>query len=280
MFIISGSTHQRLGVALAQETGAEFCGVVNKAYPDGERYVRILRQVSGRDVVVIQNTFPDEKIVELLLLLEAIREAGAASVTTVIPYMGYARQERIFQEGEAIAARAVARPIGMRSDRVLTVSIHTPEVLDFFGCPAEDINGLREVVHYLKGFTPGLVVAPDAGARERCAIAAKELKAPLHVMTKKRLDDRTVETDSGRVSVKGQTVVILDDIISTGGTIASAALLLKDWGASQVLAACTHGLFIEDAANRLRVCDDILSSDTLEGIYTRYSVAPAIAAAL
>jgi ribose-phosphate pyrophosphokinase len=72
MFIISGSTHQRLGVALAQETGAEFCGVVNKAYPDGERYVRILRQVSGRDVVVIQNTFPDEKIVELLLLLEAI----------------------------------------------------------------------------------------------------------------------------------------------------------------------------------------------------------------
>jgi ribose-phosphate pyrophosphokinase len=99
-------------------------------------------------------------------------------------------------------------------------------------------------------------------------------------MSKTRLDDRTVETDSGRVSVKGQTVVILDDIISTGGTIASSALLLKDWGASQVLAACTHGLFIEDAANRLRVCDDILSSDTLEGVYTRYSVAPAIAAAL
>jgi ribose-phosphate pyrophosphokinase len=124
------------------------------------------------------------------------------------------------------------------------------------------------------------VVAPDEGARERCSIAAKELKAPLHVMSKTRLDDRTVETDSGRVSVKGLTVVILDDIISTGGTIASSALLLKDWGASQVLAACTHGLFIEDAANRLRVCDDILSSDTLEGVFTRYSVAPAIAAAL
>ena len=89
MFIISGSTHQRLGVALAQETGAEFCGVVNKAYSDGERYVRILRQVSGRDVVVIQNTFPDEKIVELLLLLEAIREAGAASVTTPLWGVGY-----------------------------------------------------------------------------------------------------------------------------------------------------------------------------------------------
>ena len=127
---------------------------------------------------------------------------------------------------------------------------------------------------------PGLVVAPDEGAREWCTRAARKLKAPLHVMSKTRVDDRTVETDSGKVTVKGLTVVILDDIISTGGTIASAARLLKKAGAGQVLAACTHGLFIEDAANRLRGCDDILSSDTIEGVYTRYSVAPAIAAAL
>ena len=280
MFVVSGSTHQRLGVALAQETGAEFCGVINKRFPDGERYVRVLRSVAGHDVTVVQNTFPDESIVELLLILEALREAGATSITTVIPYMGYARQERTFQSGEAISARAVARPVGALSDRVFTVSVHTDEVLSFFGCPTQDIDGLQEAVRYLKGFKPGLVVAPDEGAREWCARAAKELKAPLHVMSKIRVDGRTVETDSGKVKVKGLTVVILDDIISTGGTIASAARLLKNTGAGQVLAACTHGLFIEDAANRLRVCDDILSSDTLEGVYTRYSIAPAIAAAL
>ena len=280
MFVVSGSTHQRLGVALAQETGAEFCGVINKRFPDGERYVRVLRNVAGHDVTVVQNTFPDESIVELLLILEALRESGAKSITTIIPYMGYARQERTFQRGEAISARAVARPVGALSDRVFTVSIHTDEVLSFFGCPTQDIDGLQEAVRYLKGFKPGLVVAPDEGAREWCARAAKELKAPLHVMSKVRVDDRTVETDSGKVTVKGLTVVILDDIISTGGTIASAGRLLKDAGAGQVLAACTHGLFIEDAANRLRVCDDILSSDTLEGVYTRYSIAPAIAAAL
>ena len=91
---------------------------------------------------------------------------------------------------------------------------------------------------------------------------------------------RTVETSSGPVDVKGCTAVILDDIISTGGTIATAANILRDGGAARILAACTHGLFIEDAANRLRVCDDILSSDTLEGVYTRFSVAPAIADAL
>ena len=280
MFVVSGSTHQRLGVALAQETGAEFCGVINKRFPDGERYVRVLRNVAGHDVTVVQNTFPDESIVELLLLLEALREAGATSITTIIPYMGYARQERTFQSGEAISARAVARPVGALSDRVFTISVHTDDVLSFFGCPTQDIDGLQEAVRYMKGFKPGLVVAPDEGAREWCARAAKELKAPLHVMSKIRVDDRTVETDSGKVTVKGLTVVILDDIISTGGTIASAARLLKNAGAGQVLAACTHGLFIEDAANRLRVCDDILSSDTIEGVYTRYSIAPAIAAAL
>ena len=280
MFVVSGSTHQRLGVALAQETGAEFCGVINKRFPDGERYVRVLRNVAGHDVTVVQNTFPDESIVELLLILEALRESGAKSITTIIPYMGYARQERTFQRGEAISARAIARPVGALSDRVFTISVHTDEVLSFFGCPTQDIDGLQEAVRYLKGFKPGLVVAPDEGAREWCARAAKELKAPLHVMSKIRVDDRTVETDSGKVKVKGLTVVILDDIIFTGGTIASAARLLKNAGAGQVLAACTHGLFIEDAANRLRVCDDILSSDTLEGVYTRYSIAPAIAAAL
>jgi ribose-phosphate pyrophosphokinase len=280
MFVVSGSTHQRLGVALAQETGAEFCGVINKRFPDGERYVRVLRNVAGHDVAVVQNTFPDESIVELLLILEALSESGAKSITTIIPYMGYARQERTFQRGEAISARAIARPVGALSDRVFTVSVHTDEVLSFFGCPTQDIDGLQEAVRYLKGFKPGLVVAPDEGAREWCARAAKDLKAPLHVMSKIRVDDRTVETDSGKVKVKGLTVVILDDIISTGGTIASAARLLKNAGAGQVLAACTHGLFIEDAANRLRVCDDILSSDTLEGAYTRYSIAPAIAAAL
>ena len=114
MFVVSGSTHQRLGVALAQEIGAEFCGVINKSFPDGERYIRILRNVAGHEVTVVQNTFPDESIVELLLLLEALREAGATSITTVIPYMGYARQERTFQRGESVSTvRSSTRVLDM-----------------------------------------------------------------------------------------------------------------------------------------------------------------------
>ena len=280
MYVISGSTHQRLGASLAEEMDAEFCGVVNRHFPDGERYIRILMDVDGQDVVVVQNTFPDKKIVELLLILHAVKEAGAKTVTCVIPYMGYSRQERIFQAGEARSAKAIAGVIGSMCDRIFTINVHTPAVLDFFGCEAQDINGFREVVRYLKGFKPDMVVAPDEGSKDRCTLAANMLKVPVHVMKKVRIDGRTVETSSGPVEVKGCTAVILDDIISTGGTIATAANILRNGGADRILAACTHGLFIEDAANRLRVCDDILSSDTLEGVYTRFSVAPAIANAL
>ena len=280
MYVISGSTHQRLGASLAEEMDAEFCGVVNRHFPDGERYIRILMDVHGQDVVVVQNTFPDKKIVELLLILQAVKEAGAKTVTCVVPYMGYSRQERIFQTGEARSAKAIAGVLGSMCNRIFTINIHTPAVLDFFGCEAKDINGSREVVRYLKGFKPDMVVAPDEGAKARCTLAASMLKVPVHVMKKVRIDGRTVETSSGPVDVKGCTAVILDDIISTGGTIATAANILRDGGAERILAACTHGLFIEDAANRLRVCDDILSSDTLEGVYTRFSVAPVIADAL
>ena len=280
MYVVSGSTHQRLGASLAEELDAEFCGVVNRHFPDGERYIRILMDVADQEVVVIQNTFPDKKIVELLLILQAVKEAGAKTVTCVIPYMGYSRQERIFQTGEARSAKAIAGVLGSLCDRIFTINVHTPAVLDFFGCEAHDINGSREVVRYLKGFKPDMVVAPDEGSKDRCMLAADMLKVPVHVMKKVRIDGRTVETSSGPVDVKGSTAVILDDIISTGGTIATAANILRDGGADRILAACTHGLFIEDAANRLRVCDDILSSDTLEGVYTRFSVAPAIADAL
>ena len=129
MYIISGSTHQRLGASLAEEMNAEFCGVVNRHFPDGERYIRILMDVANQDVVVVQNTFPDKKIVELLLILEAVKEAGAKTVSCVIPYMGYSRQERVFQTGEARSARAIAGAIGAMCDRVFTINVHIMNII-------------------------------------------------------------------------------------------------------------------------------------------------------
>ena len=280
MYVLSGSTSPRLAGMLAQELEADYCGVIDRHFPDGERYIRVLRKLDGAEAVVVQNAHPDKKIVELLLLLDAVREAGASHITAVIPYMGYARQERSFKPGEAVSARAIAGAVGQLCDRVITVGIHTEAVLDFFSVPAISVSAVRDAARYVGGFNPTMVIAPDEGARERCNLAADFLGLPCHTMSKVRVDGRTVKTASEAVDVADATVVILDDIISTGGTIASAAKLLKERGATQVLAACTHGLFIEDAQNRLRACDDILCSDTIEGVNTRFSVAPAIARAL
>lgn len=280
MFVIAGSGHGKLGGALAKELGAKVCGVINRHFADGERYIRLLEKVKGSRVIIVQNTFPDENVVEMLLLLEAAREAGAKEVRAVIPYMGYSRQERTFRDGEAVSSRAIGSAIGAMCDSVYTISVHAPRVLDFFGVPSQDISGTRAAAEYLQKNGVDLIVAPDEGARARCEEAAELLGVDCYVMSKNRIDDRNVEITMGDLNPEGKNIVILDDIISTGGTIATSAKMLKDGGAASVSAVCTHGLFIEDAANRLRVCDELMCSDTIEGVHTRYSVSSVIAEAL
>lgn len=280
MYVLSGSTSQRLAASLAGEIGGELCGVISRHFPDGERYIRILQPVKGEEVVVVQNTYPTTKIVELLLVLDAAREAGAESITCVIPYMGYARQDKVFKAGEALSSRAVARAVGSACDKVLTVDLHEPSVLNHFGVEAVDVSAVSEAVRYARGLGLDLVVAPDKGAEEMVVNAAKSLNCEYAVLQKKRLDGRTVKLHLGEVVVESRRVLILDDIISTGATIGTAARELKAQGTEMVFAVAIHGLFIEDALNRLRDCDEIACSDTLEGVQTRFSVAGTIAEAL
>ena len=280
MHVVSGSTSQRLGTALAGELNMEFCGVISKHFPDGERYVRILQPIKGKDVVVVQNTYPSVKVVELLLVLDAAREAGAESLTCVIPYLGYARQDKIFNPGEPISARAVAKAVGGACDKVITVDLHEPSIVDHFGIDTVEVTAVPEAVRYAAGLGPTIVVAPDEGARELARNAADVLGCEYAVLQKERIDGRTVKLHLGEMEVKGSRVLILDDIISTGGTIGTATVGLKEQGAETVFAVAIHGLFIEDALNRLRDCDELACSDTIEGIQTRFSVARVIADAL
>lgn len=280
MYVVSGSTSQRLGAALAGELGGEFCGVISRHFPDGERYVRILQPVKDQDVVVVQNSYPTTKIVELLLVLDAARQAEARSVTCVIPYMGYARQDKVFKQGESLSARAIASAVGGACDKVVAVNLHESSVLDHFGVPAKEVSAVPEAVRYAAGLGPDIVVAPDEGARAMCGAAAKALNCDHDVLQKERLDDRSVVLTLGELDVTNKRVLILDDIISTGGTIGTATRALKKQGADMVFAVAIHGLFIEDALNRLRDCDEIACSDTLEGVQTRFSVASALAKSL
>jgi len=284
MKVVAGSASLALGKELARAIRADLVDVAFEkhpgGFPDGERYVRLLASVAGEDVVLVQSTFPDAKIVELFLLQDALAEGGARRVTLVIPYFGYGRQDKKFEAGEPVSARAVAHRLQIHADAVVTVSVHNPAVLSFFGVPARDVSGMPAIARYLRGKDVDLVLAPDANAERFAAEVGGALGVDTDFLEKKRIDSFTVETEPKALAVRGKSVAIVDDVISTGTTIATAAKILRDQGAKRVVAACVHGLFSSNALTRLQACDEVVATDTLLSPATRVSVAPEVAAVM
>ena len=284
MKVVAGSASLALGKELARSLKAGLVDVAFEkhpgGFPDGERYVRLLAPVAGEDVVLVQSTFPDAKIVEIFLLQDALAEGGARRVTLVIPYFGYGRQDKQFEAGEPVSARALARRLQIHADAVMTVSVHNPAVLSFFGVPARDVSGMPAIARYLRGKDVDLVLAPDANAERFAAEVGGALGVDTDFLEKKRIDSFTVETEPKALAVRGKSVAIVDDVISTGTTIATAAKILRDQGAKRVVAACVHGLFSSNALTRLQACDEVVATDTLLSPATRVSVAPEVAAVL
>jgi len=283
MRILAGS-HAALAAPVAKELGAPLVTAsfekVPGGFPDGEAYVRIQGDLRGETVAVIQSTLGDRRLVELLLLQDAAREAGAAKVLTFIPYFAYGRQDKVFEPGEALSVRGIAKAIGSGADRVLTMGIHNPESLRHFPCPAEDVSGMPAVARHFGAMRLDLIVAPDDGAAHHAEAVASTLKIPWDAMEKTRIDAYTVKVAPRQLSVMGKRVGVVDEVISTGGTIAAAVNELKAQGARFVPVACLHGVFAANALEKLKACDDLACSDTLPGPQTRFSVAPEIAAAL
>jgi len=284
MKVVAGSASLGLGKELATVLKAPIVDVAFEkhagGFPDGERYVRLLGDVDGAHAVLVQSTHPAEKIVELFLLQDAIAEAGAKRITLVIPYFGYGRQDKRFEAGEPVSVRALAKRLQPNADAVCTVSVHNPESLSYFDIPAKDVSGMPAIARYLKDREVDLVLAPDDNAQRFAREVGEALAVDWDFLEKKRIDSYTVETKPKRLDAKGRNVVIVDDVISTGGTIATAAKMLREQGAKRVVAACVHGVFAKDALSRLQACDEVVATDTLLSPATKVSVAPEIAAAL
>ncbi|MFO1532760.1 MAG: ribose-phosphate diphosphokinase [Thermoplasmatota archaeon] len=281
--VVAGSASAPFAAGLARELGATVARAEAKRFPDGEGYVRILEPVQGRDCVVVQATAPDTNLVELLLWQDALREAGARTVTTVIPYLGYARQDRVFHEGEAVSARAAARAVAGTTDAVVTVDPHKEEVLAFFGGKARSVSAVPQIAAELSRWGVDIVRAPDKGARDRAAQAAKLMGARVDHLGKTRISATEVTMQAKELDVAGARVAIVDDLIASGGTMVTAARQLKAQGAASVVAACTHGLFTGGAVPRLLAggIDRVLATDTVEGGPCEIvSAAPAVADAL
>lgn len=276
MKIIGGSASKMLAGELAEVLGADLVETEFRRFPDGEGYARILGDLAGEKVVLVQTTLPDPNIIELFLWQDAVNDFDIDSLVTVTPYFGYGRQDTAFESGEAVSARAIAERMELFTDEVIVVDIHNPRVLDYFGKPVTHLSAAPAFARYLEGKVD-IVLSPDEGRAEMANEVSSILGTETDYLEKTRLDAQTIEIKPKSLPVNGKRVAIVDDIISTGGTLGLATKQLKEQGAGSIFALCTHGLFIGDAMDKLYNCEEVVSTDTVESEASKISVAEEIA---
>lgn len=231
-----------------------------KTFPDGEKYVRVLGD--GKEVLVVQSMFQpqNEHLVELLLLGDALREKGFKHLKAVVPYLAYSRQDRVTKEGEPISVRVIMKAISLYYDELYVFDLHNPKTLEYFPGKALNVSPAKAIANYFKDkLGEGLVLAPDRGALERAKTVANILGLEFSYFEKKRISPTEIQMRPVEVDVEEKNVLIVDDIISTGGTMIKAANILKGMGASKVFVVATHGVFAEGAIERVSKAVDELA---------------------
>ncbi|MBU8896769.1 ribose-phosphate pyrophosphokinase [Corallococcus sp. H22C18031201] len=271
--LVIGSASPHLGRALAQALGVAPAACKLERFPDGEMHVEVpADMVRGRAVVLVQSASAPvgEHLLELLLLADACWRAGAARMEAVVPYVGYARQDRRGRPGEALGGRLVADLMARgRFERLLAVDLHNPALEGCFGAPLENLSALPVLAEALRPHVTGtsVVVAPDLGAVKRAEALAKLLGTPWAVVHKARLSDSEVETHGLLGDVRGKRPILVDDMVSTGGTLAAAASELRTAGcADDFTVVTTHALLVGAARERLSAMPikRLVSSDSVE----------------
>jgi ribose-phosphate pyrophosphokinase len=255
LLLMSGSANPALAAEVAQQLDTELCQVTLRRFADGEIFVKIDENVRGRDVFILQPTNPPaENIMELLLLMDAAKRASAARVTAVIPYFGYARQDRKDQPRVAISAKLMANLISQAgADRVLAIDFHQHQLQGFFDLPVDHLYASPVfVAHYRqKEFKDLVVVASDVGGAKMARGFAKRLNASLAIIDKRRTAANVAEAVNVVGEVEGKDCIIPDDMIDTGGTMTEAAHALKRLGAGKIYLCATHALLSGPAVERL-----------------------------
>jgi len=254
--VFSGNAHPALAREICAELGVPLAEARVGRFPDGEVRLQILENVRGADVFVIQPTCRpvNENLMELLIMLDALRRASADRITAVIPYYGYARQDRKDRPRVPISSKLIADLLtSAGADRILALDLHAGQIQGFFNIPVDHLFATPVTVSYFRKLKLKnvIVVSPDTGGVERARAFAKRLKAPLAIIDKRREDADVVEMFNVIGDVAGKTCLIVDDMIDTGGTLVKSAHALKEKGADKVYACCAHGVFAGDAIKKI-----------------------------
>ena len=255
MRIFAGRSNKDLAVQIADFLSMELGACDIRQFSDGELFVKFDENIRGVDVFIVQSTFPPaENLLELLIMADAACRASAARITAVLPYYGYARQDRKDQPRVPITAKLVANLITMAgANRVLTMDLHAGQIQGFFDIPMDHLFASPVLIEYFIGV--GLdnltIVAPDIGSVRMARALAKRFKAPFALIDKRRPKPNVAEVMNVIGEVEGRNVILFDDMIDTGGTLVNAAKALEEHGAKDIYVGCTHGVFSSDALQRI-----------------------------
>jgi ribose-phosphate pyrophosphokinase len=268
--LFTGSAHPALAREIADHLGLPLGSARLHRFPDTEVSFQIDENIRGTDVFIVQPTSApvDENLVELCVMIDAFRRSSASRITAVIPYYGYARQDRKDKPRVPISAKLVANLLGAAgANRVLTMDLHKAQIQGFFDIPVDHLFAAPVIIDYLgrQNVGPVTIVSPDAGGAERARAYAKRIDADLAIIDKRRSEDGTAEVMNVIGDVRGRVCVIADDIIDTAGTIQKAAQALKDGGASRVLASAVHGVLSGPAMSRIEAApiDRLIITNTV-----------------
>lgn len=294
MKIISGTAHPKLASDIANVLGLPLCNAKVNTFPDGESFVQIEESIRGTDVFVVQPTCPptNHNLMELLVMVDAIRRASASRITAVMPFYGYARQDRKDKPRVPITSKLVANLLTAAGvDRVLTMDLHAAQIQGFFEIPVDHLYSVPVLIKhlkntYVKDMKNLVVVSPDIGGVKNAKSYANILGTELAIVAKQRISATEVNAHAVIGDVQGKDVLMVDDMTESGGTLCAAAEVLKQHGAARIFAAVSHGVLNEKARTRLSSSpiERLLTSDSVPMAYGEQvdtvSIAPLLAQAI
>lgn len=279
MKIVSTSNSEGIASKISSILELPLARINRRRFADGELYVKVEEQLDG--AIVVGSTYPDSGIMDILLTADASINAGSKKSILLVPYFGYARQDTMFQQYEAVSAKVLSDLFVERFEKIFVVNMHSPEGMAFMGERGEEIRAEPVLGRQVKEDGNEIVVSPDEGFKEEGENISRVAGLQVIALSKERVSDIKVKISIPEgVNIEGKKVALTDDLISTGGTILESSKVLKQHGAKEINVYCVHGLFVSGTSKYAGFVDSISTTDTVEGPFSKMTVSEIVASSI